>query len=107
MTISLPYLWIAGHLAAPVGLCLALYHLVTRGRLVGAWCVLGGLLSCALLAAILVAIEKSFFGVYQWLAWVVAFFAGYAVSAPAVYAVRIAQTHWSRTAKRPRSRNVE
>lgn len=99
MTISLPYLWVAGHLAAPIGLCLALYHLLRRRRLVGAWCVLGGLLSCVVLAAILFAIEKSFFGVHQWLAWVVAFFAGYVASAPAAYAAAFARARWSRMAK--------
>lgn len=99
MTISLPYLWVAGHLAAPFGLCLSLYHLVRRSRLVGACCVLGGLLSCGLLAAILAAIEKSFFGVHQWLAWLVAFFAGYVASAPAAYAAAFAQTRWSRKTK--------
>jgi hypothetical protein len=79
MNISLPYLWVYGHLAAVVGAVLLLAHLLTRPRIAVAAGTCGGALSCAFLGFVLFSIEQSFFGIYRWLAWLVAFLAGYAV----------------------------
>ncbi|CAN7771770.1 hypothetical protein LJR039_007581 [Pseudorhodoferax sp. LjRoot39] len=84
MTISLPWFWTLGHLAALVGMAMAGLHVYTRPRAGVIAGLLGGVLSAAWLAYILAEIEQSFFGVYRWLAWIVAFFAGYACGAGVV-----------------------
>lgn len=96
MTISLPYLWVIGHLAALIGVACLLANLFFRIRAVLVFSALAGLASCGLLAYILHDIGRSFFGVYQWLAWVVAFFAGYAVGAVLSWAVRLSMRSFSR-----------
>ena len=90
MTISLPYLWMIGHLAALVGASCAVVHLFRRLRFVVLYGVVTGLASCGALAYILQDIGQSFFGAYRWLAWLVAFFAGYAVGSVLVGAGRLA-----------------
>jgi hypothetical protein len=88
MTISLPHLWVFGHMAAMVGLVLVLVHLVMRdGRLLLVSSI-GGALGCLALLGILLSIGKSFFGIYSVLAWIIAFFAGYAASTPIGYAIQ-------------------
>ena len=82
MTISLPHLWVIGHAAAVAGGFVLLIHLVARNRSAILVSSLGGLVSCMALAAILLAIGKSFFGIYSVLAWMIAFLAGYAITAP-------------------------
>lgn len=86
MTISLPFLWIAGHLAAPVGALLLVLHFFMSQRIVVWLCVAGGVLSCAFLLYVMTAINQSFFGIYTGLAWVLAFLSGYLVAAPFAYA---------------------
>ena len=87
---TLPYLWILGHLAALIGAAFAFVHLFRRSRAVVVYGVVAGLASCGSLAFILHAIGQSFFGWYAWLAWVVAFFAGYAVGCVLSWTVRLA-----------------
>lgn len=86
MTISLPYLWIAGHLAAPIGALLVVFHCFTSQRIVTRLCVFGGVLSCAFLLFVMTAINQSFFGIYTVLAWALAFLSGYLMAAPFAYA---------------------
>lgn len=57
--------------------------------MVVAICATGGVLSCMLLAGLLMVVGKSFLGIYGVLAWVIAFFAGYLVSVPIAYAIWI------------------
>ena len=90
ISISLPYLWIAGHLAAPFGAALVLYHLFRPTRLVVAACLAGGLISCAFLAYVLLSEGLGFSGPYQLLAWVVAFLAGYVAASPIGFGVLLA-----------------
>jgi hypothetical protein len=91
ITISLPYLWVAGHLTAPFGAALVLYHLFRPTRLVIAACIAGGLMSCAFLAYILFYTGLGFVGPYQFLAWAVAFLAGYVSASPFGFGVLLAE----------------
>lgn len=88
MTISLPLLWLCGHLAAAPGAGAFLLHVLTGNRMVFIISSAGGAIACLALFFILMTTGKSFFGIYSVLAWVIAFFAGYAVAAPVGYAVR-------------------
>jgi hypothetical protein len=90
ISISLPFLWVAGHLAAPFGAALMLYHLFRPTRPVVAACLAGGLIACAFLAYVLLSEGLGFSGPHQLLAWVVAFLAGYVAASPIGLGVSLA-----------------
>lgn len=90
MTISLPYLLVAGVLAAPVGVLLLLAQLLWPHRLSLLAGGVGALGSCSLLGLILWLTEQDFMGWYKPLAWSIAFFAGYAAVGVAPYLWHIA-----------------
>jgi hypothetical protein len=85
MSISLPWLWIVGHLAAMLGALLLVLHALMPARIPAIAGAVGGVVGIGVLGWILLAIDQSFFGVYRWLAWVVAFLAGYAAAALAAH----------------------
>jgi hypothetical protein len=85
MTISLPYLLVAGVFAAPVGVLLLLAQVMRPHKpslLAG---IFGALASCLFLGYILWSIQQDFMGWYKPLAWSTAFFAGYAALAVVPY----------------------
>jgi hypothetical protein len=91
MTISLPYVWVAGHLAAPLGAILLLFHLFKPHRLAVSTSIVGGMVSCAFLAFVLFSEGKGFVGAYRFVAWLIAFLAGYLAAAPAGYLLVLVQ----------------
>ena len=83
--ISLPHLFVFGLFLAGVGVLFVVaeaVHPVSAACTAG---VVGGFLTCVLLAAILISIDIWFLGRYAYLAWLIAFLAGYAVAAPLGY----------------------
>jgi hypothetical protein len=85
MTISLPYLLVAGLFTAPVGLLLLFAQLLWPHRLSLLVGFVGAVGSCLLLGGILLATGLHFMGWYNPLAWSIAFFAGYAALGVAPY----------------------
>ncbi len=85
MVISLPWLWLAGHMAAAIGTLLLLVQLVRPSKGIAAAGTVGGVAACAALAYILSELNQSFGGIYRGLAWGIAFLAGYAVIAGALH----------------------
>jgi hypothetical protein len=85
MTISLPYLLVAGLFTAPVGLLLLFAQLLWphRPSLLAGF--VGAAGACLLLGFILWSTERDFMGWYKPLAWSIAFFAGYAALGVAPY----------------------
>jgi len=95
VTISLPYLFVAGVFTAPVGALLLLSQLrwPCKATLVAGG--LGGALSWLFLQYITISIEQDFMGWYKPAAWGIVFFAGYAPAAAATCAWRFASA-WKR-----------
>ena len=85
MVISLPWLWVVGHLAAALGILLVLAQLAWPHRAIAMAGALGGAASCVTLAYILNDVNRSFGGTYEFLAWAIAFLAGYATVAGVWY----------------------
>jgi hypothetical protein len=93
MTISLPYVWVWGHCAAPFGTALLLFHVFRPQRLVVMAGTLGGTVSCAFLGYVLFTLGIGFSGIHRFLAWPIAFCAGYVVAAPLGWLVLLFNRH--------------
>ncbi len=89
MTISLPYLFAAGLVAAPVGVLLLLAQLRWPNKPTLLAGVVGGVGTWLLLQYITATIEQAFMAWYKPAAWLIAFFAGYAPAALAAYGLRL------------------